>query len=138
MLHLHWQLMRMRVHCRKKILGEKKNHVISRYRTCDFLIGLSLICHFFLPILLFGNAQNFYLFCLKLCQCLIYFARNYASTCLPILLIKEKLLTKTEHCTVYKRCFYNSLSKRSVNQSLVFSEYYKPTLHAPIACLGLF
>ena len=24
----------------------------------------------FLPILLFGNAQNFYLFCLKLCQCL--------------------------------------------------------------------
>ena len=43
----------------------------------------------FLPILLFGNAQNFYLFCLKLCQCLpilpeimpasTYFARNYAN-----------------------------------------------------------
>ena len=27
--------MRMRVHCRKK--GKKKKHVISRYRTCDFL-----------------------------------------------------------------------------------------------------
>ena len=26
-----------------------------------------------LPILLFGNAQNFYLFCLKLCQCLPIF-----------------------------------------------------------------
>ena len=29
-----------------------------------------------LPILLFDNAQNFYLFCLKLCQCLPIFPEN--------------------------------------------------------------
>ena len=32
---------------------------------------------------------------------------------------------RSNHCTV----------KRSVNQSLLFSEYYNPTLHVPIACL---
>ena len=37
MLHMHWQLMRMRVHREKKRRSWKKKHVISRIRTCDLL-----------------------------------------------------------------------------------------------------
>ena len=105
------------------------------------LVGLSLICHFFFTDFAFWQCSKFLPILPEIMPVFTYFARNYASTCLPILLVKEKLYlmsTKTGLTIIVlqrKRCFYNSLSKRSVNRSLLFSEYYKPTSHAPIACL---